>query len=98
MDKFDQYMEQMRGLGPEQVRNLIEVNRKKCTCASCPTYNECTARKKELLYCLLGKSRECQLDELGCICPDCPVTVDLDLQNTYYCTQGSEKEMRRPKQ
>ena len=47
------------------------------------------------LFCLVGKSRECQQDELGCICPDCPVTAELDLKNTYYCTQGSEKEMRR---
>jgi hypothetical protein len=97
MDKFDQYMEQMKGLGPEQVRALIEDNKKKCICASCPTYNECAARKRELLYCLLGRSKECQMDELGCVCPDCPVTVDLDLVNTYYCTQGSEREMRRPK-
>ncbi len=98
MDKFDQYMESMKDFGPEEVRNLIEENKKKCVCAKCPSYNDCAARKRELLYCLVGKSRECQLDELGCICPDCPVTVELDLKNLYYCTRGSEKEMRRPEQ
>ena len=97
MDKFDQYMERMKGLGPEEVRNLMEANKKKCICAACPTYNECPARKRELLFCLLGKSRNCQLDELGCTCPDCPVTAELDLKNTYYCTQGSENEFRRSK-
>lgn len=98
MDKFDQYMESMKSYGPKEVRNLIEENKKKCVCAKCPSYNDCAARKRELVYCLVGKSRECQLDELGCICPDCPVTFELDLKNTYHCTRGSEKEMRRPEQ
>lgn len=98
MDKFDEYMEHMKGLGPEEVRNLMDGYKKKCTCAACPTYNECMARKRELIYCILGKSRNCQIDELGCICPDCPVAAELDLKNTYYCTQGSENELRRTKQ
>ena len=97
MDKFDQYTEQMKGFGPEEVRKLIEDYKKRCICATCPTYNECTTRKRELLFCLVGRSRQCQQDELGCVCPDCPLTPDLDLKNTYYCTQGSEKEMRGPK-
>lgn len=95
MDKFDQYMDRMNGPGPEEVRNLMEEYKKKCTCAACPTYNECTSQKKELIFCLLGKSKDCLIDELGCICPDCPVSAELDLKNTYYCTQGSEKEYRR---
>ncbi len=98
MDKFDQYMGSMKSSGPQEVRNLVEENKKICVCAKCPSYNECAARKRELVYCLLGKSGECQIEELGCICPDCPVTVELDLKNTYYCTQGSEKELRRPEQ
>ena len=98
VDKFEQYMESMKGSGPEEVRNVIEEYKKRCVCAKCPSYNDCAARKRELVYCLVGKSRECQLDELGCICPDCPVTVELDLKNTFYCTRGSEKEMRRPEQ
>ena len=98
MDKFDQYMESMKVFGPQEARDFIEENKKKCVCASCPTYNECASRKHELLYCLMGKSRECSLDELGCICPDCPLTTEMDLRNTYYCTQGSEKEMRKAKQ
>lgn len=97
MDRFDQYMERMKGLGSRQFQNLVE-DKKKCVCASCSSYNECAARKRELLFCLLGNSRDCNLDELGCICPNCPVTAELDLKNTYYCTQGSEKEMRKPKQ
>jgi hypothetical protein len=96
MDKFDRFMDQMKNFGPEDVGNLIEESKKKCVCAECPTYNECAGRKRELLYCVLGKSKECQLDELGCICPECPVTAELDLRSTYYCTQGSEKELRRP--
>ena len=98
MDKFDQYMEGMKGCGPEDVRILIEENKKKCVCAKCPSYNECAARKRELLYCLVGKSGECHLGDLGCICPECPVTVELDLSNIYFCRRGSEKEMRRPEQ
>jgi hypothetical protein len=98
MDKFDQYMEETKGLGPQEARDIIEKNKKKCVCGSCPTYNECASRKRELLFCLLEKSRDCLLDELGCICPDCPLTAEMDLKNTYYCTQGSEKEMRGPKQ
>ncbi len=95
MEKFDQYMDHMKGLGPEEVRNMMDDKRKKCTCASCPSYNECTSAKKELIFCLVGKSKDCMIDEVGCICPDCPVTAELELLNTYYCTQGSENEFRR---
>ncbi|MGD0817041.1 MAG: DUF2769 domain-containing protein [Methanomassiliicoccales archaeon] len=97
MDKFDQYMERMKGLGSRQFQNLVE-DKKKCVCISCSSYNECAARKRELLFCLLGNSSDCNLDELGCICPNCPVAAELDLKNSYYCTQGSEKQMRQSKQ
>ena len=29
------------------------------------------------------------------VCPDCPVTIELDLAFKYYCTLGSELQLRR---
>ena len=96
MDKFEEYTERMKGFGSRQIQNLVEY-RKKCVCTSCASYNECAARKKELLFCLLGNSSDCNLEEFGCICLNCPVSAELDLKNTYYCIRGSEKQMRQPR-
>lgn len=60
-----------------------------CTCGSCPTYVKCG---EAWAYCLIesGKSK-CITQEAGCICPDCPVQVQLGFGNQYYCIKGSEK-------
>jgi hypothetical protein len=74
---------------------LMIEDRKKCVCPGCPTYGECSKGTNEAIYCLVGKSRKCEMEEISCICPDCPLTKDLELKFTYYCTLGSERQLRK---
>ncbi len=95
MDEFEKMIGNLEKLPPEKKKSEVERMKGLCICPDCPTYNVCAGEKRELLYCILGKSPSCIEDELGCICPDCPVAAEADLVNLYYCTQGSEQEMRR---
>lgn len=94
VDKFEIFMEKMNEGRPE-VRDTIDMWKMVCVCPSCPSYNDCARDNKELAYCLVGKTQHCKIDEQGCICPDCPVTLELELKNTYYCARGSELQMRK---
>ncbi len=95
MDSFEKMLQGIDSLGPEDRSKEIERLKGECICPDCPTYNKCAADRRELLYCFLVKSPECITDEMGCVCPDCPVAAEAELVNLYYCTQGSEKEMRQ---
>lgn len=81
----DEVMEKMK----EMEEKLPEV-KEMCTCASCPTY---VAEETELGFChpMVGKSGVIT-DLAGCICPQCPVTEMMGLENTSFCTMGSEIE------
>jgi len=76
-----------------------EENRKKCLCASCPSFpQDC---RGELLYCSreVGHSR-CDIDAKGCICPACLVWSENSLEEIYFCTKdavGEEKIVMRKK-
>ncbi len=63
-----------------------------CICAQCPTYVPCAAQEDELGYCAVGESN-CIVEEISCICPECPVTEEMGLEWGYYCTRGSAEEM-----
>jgi len=63
---------------------------KKCPCASCPSYNECAKGKKELLYCLMGKSK-CAYERNGCLCLGCPVAELKKFSGAYFCISGKAK-------
>jgi hypothetical protein len=67
----------------------------KCICPQCPSWIPEAAEKGEGGYCAVGVS-ECIVDEVGCICPDCPVTAEKGLMWGYYCTRGSAEEMMNP--
>jgi len=66
----------------------------KCSCAKCPSYNECAKGKNETLYCAsgIGKSK-CDYQMNGCICSPCPVHKEYDLHMGYYCINGSAEEV-----
>lgn len=70
-----------------------EENLKKCVCADCPSYDECTMEKEELLYCSteIGKSA-CEINRKGCICGTCPVQLENNLISGYYCVTGAPVE------
>ena len=94
MDKFEQIMQQMAEITEEDRMKMIESRKMLCICGGCPTYTDCARENKELLFCALGKSPTCITDEVGCICPECPLTEQMGLKHQFFCTRGSEKEQR----
>jgi hypothetical protein len=84
----------MIGMTPEERKESDEKYRGLCTCPVCPTYAGCAKTKKELLFCASGKSFLCISEEKGCICPQCPVSVEFGQKHRFFCTRGSEKAQR----
>ncbi|WAC05055.1 MAG: DUF2769 domain-containing protein [Methanoregula sp.] len=93
MDKFEEMMQKMAKMTDAERTMMMDKNKVLCICGKCPTYNDCAKEKTEILYCVTGKSA-CTLSKTGCICPACPITPMLGLKHAYYCTNGSEPELR----
>ncbi len=87
---FEQYMEELNKMSPEEKSAKIKELDQKCTCGMCPTYMG--TGEEKLTFCVIGKSTVIE-KENGCICPGCPVQAELALKWTYYCTKGSGKEL-----
>jgi hypothetical protein len=68
--------------------------RDQCNCERCPSYTDCSLQKKELLFCMTGKT-DCDVERRGCVCPTCPVHRANDFLMKYYCMNGSEEEQRK---
>jgi hypothetical protein len=95
MDKYEKFLDDSKAWSRQQMDEWKRKNGGICTCPDCPTYTDCARRGDERLYCVSGASPGKCIDTMqGCICPDCPMTDMLELQNTYYCMHGSEKEQR----
>jgi hypothetical protein len=95
MDKYEKFLDDSKAWSRQQMDEWKRKNGGICTCPDCPTYTDCARRDDERLYCVSGASPGKCIDTMqGCICPDCPMTDMLELQNTYYCMHGSEKEQR----
>lgn len=86
---FEQVMQAMNMMSPEEREAKIAELAKMCICDGCPTY--AGTGEKRLLFCITGKS-EIIKKEKGCICPVCPVQENMALRWDYYCTRGSGKE------
>jgi hypothetical protein len=94
MTKFKEKMEAMQKMSDEERAAAVEHLKSMCICATCPSYNECAKNANESLFCATGKSFMCINFEEGCLCPQCPVTEEMGLRNTLFCTRGSEKAQR----
>jgi len=94
VDKFEQTMQQMARLTDEHRMQMTESKKELCICGDCPSYNDCAGESRESLYCVLGGSPYCVAEELGCICPSCPVMGQMGLRYEYFCTRESEREQR----
>lgn len=94
MDKYEKMFEMMSKASEEERKKSMMQKRAMCTCGGCPSYNDCAKDGKELLFCATGKSPSCITEEKGCICPKCPVTPEMGLIKTYFCTKGSEAQQR----
>jgi hypothetical protein len=96
VDKFEGMLVDL-GSGDTEAKELkLAILKKTCVCTECPTYNIYARNHHETLYCILGKSDEPSYrNKVGCSCGDCPISIEGGLLNSYYCTIGSEMEMRK---
>lgn len=63
-----------------------KTNLEACICRSCPSYNDCSTEKKELLFCSPEVSRSsCNYRMDGCACGNCTLHLEYDLKSGYYC-------------
>jgi hypothetical protein len=63
-----------------------------CACRPCPSFVSCD---EKIAYCMPeGGRSKCITVESGCLCPGCPVQVEMNFQHDYYCTKGAEKEQK----
>jgi hypothetical protein len=95
MDEFEKTMQMMSQMTEEERKKVTKNDKALCVCPNCPTYNECAQEKGELLYCILGRSPTCITEELGCICPACPIAEKMALAHEYFCINGTEKQQRK---
>ena len=92
--KFDELQSELNKMSSVDREAFLTDLKKNCICHECPTYNDCTRKSKELLYCILGKSG-CPIDERICLCPqDCNIYQKYDLKLSFYCSRGKELERR----
>ncbi len=94
MDQFEEMQKMMMGLSPEEKMKKVGELKAMCTCGGCPSYTDCNREKEELLFCSMGKSKDCVMNAKGCLCPTCPVTGKMGLAHAYYCVRGTEREQR----
>jgi len=94
MDKYREKMEAMMKMSPEEMKKAMENLKSLCICPTCPTHNACAKKAGEMVFCVTGKSFMCISYEKGCECPKCPVTAELGLHYTNFCTRGEEKAQR----
>ncbi len=87
---YQQMMEAL-SLSKRERLLIVEKREQQCICPQCPNYKECNVEENELAFCTTGKS-VCITKEKQCICPTCPLAAELGLNNTFYCTRGSETQ------
>jgi hypothetical protein len=97
MDKFEQIMQNLEKMVKVEKAKLIDAEKAKCICGTCPSYTDCARNAGERFYCIVGRSFICITHDKGCTCRSCPVTSDLGLKFHDCCMKGSEKAQRYEK-
>lgn len=64
-----------------------------CSCPKCPSYNDCSKKKAEKLFCSDEVKNNCEFKSNGCICPMCIVHRQFKLEKIYYCIHGPASEI-----
>lgn len=97
MDRFEAEVLKIMEKSEDDKQNSINSLKQQCICYKCPTYNDCAKNAEEGLYCILGESEECINNDIGCICPDCPLAQAMGVGTVFntYCIKGSELEERK---
>lgn len=87
------------GKTKEEAKKMIEDFKKKlpmvqkmCVCKGCQSY---VKDETVVGFChpLVGKSKKIT-QEKGCICGSCPVYKQMKMKFGYYCTRGTEMELK----
>jgi hypothetical protein len=94
MDRFEEMMQDLMDLSDEGRQEVIEEMKSMCICSECPSYNECAKNSQESIFCAKGRSFMCITAVNECICEKCPVYKEMGLNNTLFCTRGSERAQR----
>jgi hypothetical protein len=93
MNKYEDMLQRLSLMSPDEKNVFLESNRSLCVCPKCPTYSECMRQKEERMFCWYEKS-PCPVTPTGCLCPTCPVAALMGYSHTYYCSGGTERELR----
>ena len=81
-------------LTDEEREMVLERRRKQCICDICPTFRQCAGGEgNERAFCTVGVS-ECIDAEVECLCSTCPLSREMGLRYSFYCTRGSENQQR----
>lgn len=67
------------------VVEVDSVNRERCLCPHCPTYDECMTLEEEALFCGTSVTMCEDVEREGCVCGRCAVHSEYDLAGIYYC-------------
>jgi len=94
MDKFEQTMQDMRKMPPQEGMKTLMAEMGKCMCGQCPTYTNAARASGEGFFCGTGKSFRHITTDVNCLCGGCPVKSDLGLKYGFFCLRGSEKALR----
>jgi hypothetical protein len=97
VDTFEQILQKLATMQKEEKAKLIEAEKARCMCGTCPSYTDCARDADEKFYCVVGRSFICITEDKGCTCRSCPVTSDLGLRFHDCCLKGSEKAQRYEK-
>jgi len=89
---FVELTDKLSKMNSSDRKKFIADLSSECICHECPTYTNCARESKELLFCLLGKTR-CPVDERICLCSqECSIYKKYDLKLSFYCSRGKEIE------
>jgi hypothetical protein len=90
--EFRNLRDELNEMSNDEKNRVIADLRNDCICHTCPTYNNCTRKSKELLYCMVGSS-DCPIHEKKCLCPqDCPVYERFNLDKSFYCSFNKKRK------
>lgn len=94
-DYFEMMLRSLN-LTSEEREMVLEKRKKQCICDICPTYRSCKLDKEkhnESAFCTLGASA-CIDTEVECLCSTCPLSREMGLAYSFYCTRGSETQQK----
>ena len=86
-------------LTSEEREMVVEKRKEQCICDICPTFKECKRKMGEtggpegFAFCTLGASA-CIEAEVECLCSTCPLSREMGLAFSFYCTRGSETQQK----